>query len=385
MSCSTPSISPRRLISTATDLSVGVPAHQVDGPDGGRELSPDERQAVGERGRVVGQQLLEVLLDTVLLQARIVAEVMGGVVVDLIDEDPQRVVRLAGNCPLDPAIVGGALPQRARRADPVQGLVGPAVAVDQYDPSALDHQHSRGHRQMGGQAAGVVHLTSGYDESHGGNLPVAQGCSPYRPRAASIAAPAWVSAWTDRNGSWSGGRPPSWSSPCRPRREMHVNRVVVVLGAEPVPVVADLVQRLGGLVRYVGREASPPPARPRRPGTGRSPHVGSVTSHPRPRILGPRIPGLERQLGTGNSPSRARPGRASRSQDRDPSDGRLRPKELKSERISTGLPSEGRGDDQPGLSPVAEKLVASSASRRKLRRLTTPVSPPSRRILTESS
>ena len=41
---------------------------------------------------MLGEQLLEVLLDAVLLQAGVDAELVGGVVQDLLEEDPQGVV-----------------------------------------------------------------------------------------------------------------------------------------------------------------------------------------------------------------------------------------------------------------------------------------------------
>ncbi|GEB13050.1 hypothetical protein NSI01_13650 [Pimelobacter simplex] len=63
---------------------------------------------------MLGEELLEVLLDAVLLQARVDAEVVLGVVVDLLDEDPQGVGGgalggLGGDGPLDVALVGAAL------------------------------------------------------------------------------------------------------------------------------------------------------------------------------------------------------------------------------------------------------------------------------------
>ena len=97
--------------------AVGVAAHQVDRADRGRELAADQGEAVGEGGRVLGEQLLEVLLDAVLLQARVDAEVVAGVVQDLLDQDPQGVARTcAVDGPLDLAVLGGALADGARRA-----------------------------------------------------------------------------------------------------------------------------------------------------------------------------------------------------------------------------------------------------------------------------
>ena len=166
MSCSTPSISPRRLISTATEPPVGVAAHQVDRADGGRELAPYQAQAVGQGGGVLGEQLLEVLLDAVLLQAGVHAEVVAGVVQHLLDQDPQAVTGLGGHGPLDLAVLGGALADGARRAHPVQRLVGAAVGVHQHRAVGLEHQHPGGHRQVGAQPSGVVDLAAGHDESH---------------------------------------------------------------------------------------------------------------------------------------------------------------------------------------------------------------------------
>ena len=87
-------MSPRRLISTATE-AVGVAAHQVDRADRGRELATYQGQAVGQGRGVVGEQLLQVLLDAVLLQAGVDAEFVRGVVQHLLDQDAQRVVVLA--------------------------------------------------------------------------------------------------------------------------------------------------------------------------------------------------------------------------------------------------------------------------------------------------
>ncbi len=152
-------MSPRRLISTATRGAGLVAAHQVDRADRGGVLAADQGQAGGERRRVVGEQLLEVLLDAVLLQAGVDAEVVAGVAEDLGEQDPQGVVGLGvGDRPLDLAVLGGALAQRARRRHPVQRLVGAAVGVHQHRAVGLDHQHPGGQREVGGQPPGVVDL-----------------------------------------------------------------------------------------------------------------------------------------------------------------------------------------------------------------------------------
>ena len=74
-SCSTPSISPRRLISTATHPTLGIAAQQIDRPDVSRVLAADQPHPRREPG-VRGQELLEVGLYAVLLQAGIDAEVV---------------------------------------------------------------------------------------------------------------------------------------------------------------------------------------------------------------------------------------------------------------------------------------------------------------------
>ena len=72
----------------------------------------------------------------------------------------------ASTSPLDLAVLGGALLDRAGRAHPVQRLVGAAVGVHQHRSVGLEHQHPGGHRQVSGQPSGVVDLTAGHDESH---------------------------------------------------------------------------------------------------------------------------------------------------------------------------------------------------------------------------
>ena len=70
VSCSTPSTSPRRLISTATACAVGVAREDVDRSDRGHVLPSHQRVPVAEQLDLLGEQALQVGLDAVLLQAR---------------------------------------------------------------------------------------------------------------------------------------------------------------------------------------------------------------------------------------------------------------------------------------------------------------------------
>ena len=99
------------------------------------------------------------------------AEVVRGVVEDLVDEDAQGVVGLAGgHQPLGAAVLGDALAHRARRRHPVERLVGAAVGVDQHRAVRLEHQHARRERQVGGQPPGIVHLAARHDDPHDGRI-----------------------------------------------------------------------------------------------------------------------------------------------------------------------------------------------------------------------
>ena len=91
-------------------LPVAVPAHQVDRPDRGRVLAPDQPPALAEQVELDREQLLQVRLDPVLDQARVDAELDGGVAHHLGQGDDQALTRLACHRPL-PRLLG----QPARR------------------------------------------------------------------------------------------------------------------------------------------------------------------------------------------------------------------------------------------------------------------------------
>ena len=71
-----------------------VLAEDVDRPDGGHVLAAGQRPALAEGGDVLGQQPLQVGLDPVLDQPGVDPELVGAVVVHLVDLDPQAVLGL---------------------------------------------------------------------------------------------------------------------------------------------------------------------------------------------------------------------------------------------------------------------------------------------------
>ena len=75
----------------ATARPVGVTAQQIDRPDAGGVLAAHQRETLADRGGVGGQQLLQVGLDAVLLEARVDAELVGAVVQYLLE----RMVRVS--------------------------------------------------------------------------------------------------------------------------------------------------------------------------------------------------------------------------------------------------------------------------------------------------
>src|SRR5439155_1844314 len=76
-------------------LAVRIAAHEVDRPDVGRPLAPDEAQLLAERMRLRGELLLEVALDAVLLEPRGLAHLVPDVAQDLGDANLEPVLGAA--------------------------------------------------------------------------------------------------------------------------------------------------------------------------------------------------------------------------------------------------------------------------------------------------
>src|SRR3954447_16148408 len=109
-------------------LVVLVAAHEVDGPDVRRPLAAHEPEALAAPARRGGQRLLQVRLDAVLLEARVVVHDVLGVRDHLRDPDLQPVVALE----LAHDHEAGLLLDHGRRRHPVERLVAAAVGVHEH-------------------------------------------------------------------------------------------------------------------------------------------------------------------------------------------------------------------------------------------------------------
>jgi hypothetical protein len=90
-----------------------------------------------------------VRFDAVLHEARVDAEFVLGVVQDLVDADDQRLVGLVRDRPRAQTVVVDLDDQAARRAHPVQRLVGAVVGVDGHRAIGLDQDEPGSRRKVG--------------------------------------------------------------------------------------------------------------------------------------------------------------------------------------------------------------------------------------------
>ena len=79
--------------------AVGVPAQDVHRADGRQVLAPDQGVALAEGFDPVREQFLEVCLHAVLDQAGVDAELVRGVVEDLLHRDDELLARLVDDRP----------------------------------------------------------------------------------------------------------------------------------------------------------------------------------------------------------------------------------------------------------------------------------------------
>ena len=107
---------------------------------------------------MLGEQRLQVGLDTVFDQPRVNAQIVAGVVLDRLHGDPQLFAGFVFNHPHRLAPIGaiGTFDKPARWTHPVQRLVGTIVGVHADRPIGLEQQQPSRGRQMRGQATDIV-------------------------------------------------------------------------------------------------------------------------------------------------------------------------------------------------------------------------------------
>ena len=114
-------------------LAVAVNRHDVDRSDGCRVFAAHELRAFADAFDLFGQVLLQMVFDAVLDEARILAEVVRFVRIDVLQRHFQRVDRFVGrradhllrhfSINVVIGVVGGDVPDAAWRGHPVERLV----------------------------------------------------------------------------------------------------------------------------------------------------------------------------------------------------------------------------------------------------------------------
>src|SRR3954451_9658874 len=179
--------------------AVCVPAEQVDRADVGRVLASYEFPTGAQNLAPVGQQLLKVRFDPVLLQAWVDAEVVAGVAQHFVHGDHELLAALVGD---GPAVVVD--PQRAGWRYPHQRLVTTGVGVDEDGAIGFaDEQADRG-RQVRGEPAGVVHRAASDDQTHDRPTLCAPSGHAVMPAPFSTSATSHHDTPYDALVSWSG-------------------------------------------------------------------------------------------------------------------------------------------------------------------------------------
>ena len=104
---------------------------------------------------MLGQQRLQVRLDTVLHSAGVNAELVAGIVLDVLHRDAA-----AARLPCSRTTHTGASPPRSslsrRRGHPVQRFVGPVVGMHTHRTVGLEEQQPARGGQIGSEAPDIV-------------------------------------------------------------------------------------------------------------------------------------------------------------------------------------------------------------------------------------
>jgi hypothetical protein len=133
----------------------------VHRPESGEVLPAQESEALLHDVGHLGEELLQVGLHPVLLQARVAAQLVGGVADDLVQVDGHQLALLVADLP--PV---GEFRDLVRGVHPVERLVCAAVGVDRHASVSLDHDEARRLREPRLETARVDHAAPGDDEPH---------------------------------------------------------------------------------------------------------------------------------------------------------------------------------------------------------------------------
>jgi hypothetical protein len=141
-----------------------VTRQNVDGPDRRHVLAAHEGVSVTHEVDLFSEELLQVRLNPILLQAGVFAEVVARVVQDFVDRDDEEVGRLGlnnlpdfGDADIRLVCVWLDDADGARRAHPVERLVRECVGMHEHATVGFEHEQSRAEGKVRAEAARIVH------------------------------------------------------------------------------------------------------------------------------------------------------------------------------------------------------------------------------------
>ena len=130
---------------------------------------------------MLGQQSLQMSFHAVLDQAGVNAQFVARIVLDLLDRDAKLLPRLVLDHPHRDLPVG-LLDEPARRAHPVQGLIGTIVGMHAHRAIGLEQQQSFGRREMSCEPTDVIDGALSDDEPHRTTIDGGLGITRLTPR-----------------------------------------------------------------------------------------------------------------------------------------------------------------------------------------------------------
>ena len=157
-------------------LALGVDGHDVHWTDGGWIFTAYQLGPLADTFDLLGQVSLQMVFHTVLDEARIFAQVIRLIGIDVLQRHFQNVRTLIGahtqhffrhrRIHIIISTIGRDVLQRARCGHPVERFIGAQLRENQQTGIGLNEQHTLGQRQRGIETAGVLRRTVGNNNSH---------------------------------------------------------------------------------------------------------------------------------------------------------------------------------------------------------------------------